>query len=652
MFSLNTQTISKVKQGEEKTSENFARSLFEYNFKLDHLLQNASRMRERCFLTSELSHLNGNLAPLAASASTTPSLQSHIEEVSSLLRKHNNLLEFHREFSKKGSKEHKKSAVDVDKSLEFIGPLSQGFEDISAMYSQQMDGLKQLWPQLCRLELPKKFQSPKQSEDGIDYSSIAEYVSWREWFSSNVAPEVQRVNNALHLLLEALEEEEKVREKHSAKIDQGRVLAQRALTSIAECKLKGNLEVERMAIGKLCSKLLQIYYQTNSLALVSLRHNLQQAWLSTNRHVLYQRLFVTDPSEDFFSVDVQEQAKLSDYVIVESEKLSFRASDVHMAVRKSEISKGMSKHKRRAVHKMKEEDAGEESAQEERRLVENASKCLLFVYQYLSSKVLLFFHRQLALLAEADSHPLIRSVSNFGYDKESFTLFAEIPLHYLNSDSEHLSVLTWGERTSPSPEMICFVTKGLFQALSHLHQRSIVHGNLGDHAIFVHTKTCVPYISHFELLNDMEGISWSDNPKSPPELVHDSSAIYTPLCDVWNLAVVLFELHFNCEFSSNMIDEDTGELMVPTLFQEDTGLVMDLLRHLLCVDPSKRYTCFEALMHPYFNRFELEQNSIFSRIRKARRQDITKEIAIADWSIKNIIDVWSKLEGKERFLSL
>ena len=447
-------------------------------------------------------------------------------------------------------------------------------------------------------------------------------------------------------LVDALEEEEQLRKIHFEKIDQSRAITQNAIIAIQEYKKKGNLEIERLSFSKKCSKLLKIHYETIEHSYLLFKKDLNNKFYQKDNNSSISKL-IEDSSE--IDMSNSKELTLSHYFLlekdVEFEKIKFRASKVYLAVSKSslQMQSETKKKKRSSANSFdfnKSIEKEEISTEENKKVIEKSEKLFLYVYQYLTNKVLVFFHHQIALLLQVNSHPLIKSISNFGYDKNSFTLFVEVPKKFYFPDKEeYLTFSEWREK-KPSKETVFVFVKNLLKAFSHLHARSIAHGNFDENSIFVDKKTNIPYITNFEILCDKEGRENVINEKTPPELVKASS-VYGPMCDIWTLGVIFFELFFQVDFQKKFVSE--SHFVPPHVFDFPYfDSLCDLLKKMLSFSPEHRISSFESLLHPLFD----SPNSHFYQ---HVNRDSVLEIQIKIWEMKEIISKFSNLTSNFSF---
>jgi hypothetical protein len=278
-------------------------------------------------------------------------------------------------------------------------------------------------------------------------------------------------------LVVALEEEEQLRKTHFEKIDQSRTVTQNAIMAIQEYKKRGNLDIERLSFSKKCSKLLKIHYETIEHSFLLFKKNLNSKFYQRGNNEFISKL-IEDSTE--FDMNTSKELNLAHYFLLEKnsefEKINFRASKVYLAVSKSDLqmqSKIKTK-KRNSANSFdinSNNEVEEISEEEYKNVIEKSEKLFLYVYQYLSNKVLLFLHHQLALLLQVNCHPLIKSISNFGCDKNSNTLFVEVPQHFYFPDKEKYFSFSEWKKTKPSNQIIFTFINNLLKAFSHLHSR-------------------------------------------------------------------------------------------------------------------------------------------------------------------------------------
>ena len=148
----------------------------------------------------------------------------------------------------------------------------------------------------------------------------------------------------------------------------------------------------------------------------------------------------------------------------------------------------------------------------------------------------------------------------------------------------------------------------LINALYYLHSQNIAHRDIKIDNLLLDSNNDLKLIDfglstkykEGELLNQHCGTIVYAAPE-----VLDYKSYHGMLVDVWSCGVVLFGMlsgflpfgESNDEINKKMILE--GRIKMPKIFSEGAK---DLLRHMLDINPLKRYTLDDIIEHPWFNK--------------------------------------------------
>ena len=155
------------------------------------------------------------------------------------------------------------------------------------------------------------------------------------------------------------------------------------------------------------------------------------------------------------------------------------------------------------------------------------------------------------------------------------------------------------------------IMKALFLAVNHCHTNGIVHRDLKPENIMYDGDDRIKIIdfgfSKSFLDGDMHTIAGTPFYLAPEVL----SGSYGKECDCWSLGVVMYIiLSGYFPFPGNSKSEiyekvKSGEFSFKNeAFDMVSDSAKDLIRKLLTVDKNKRYSCTDALAHPWFSQVE------------------------------------------------
>ena len=187
----------------------------------------------------------------------------------------------------------------------------------------------------------------------------------------------------------------------------------------------------------------------------------------------------------------------------------------------------------------------------------------------------------------------------------------------------------------------------LLDALTYMHKNNICHRNLRtEHILFDDNNrpkiVGFGYSSFYESNKLIEG-GYVSLCYACPEIIDETS--YNPeLADVWSLGVILYVLFcgylpFSDEDDNkNKILITSGKIDFP---KEMSNKLKDLLRHMLDINPQKRYTFQKILKHPWikpYNEKVLSQGINIHKISfpvDERILNIIKEYGLDKNKVKN-----------------
>lgn len=174
---------------------------------------------------------------------------------------------------------------------------------------------------------------------------------------------------------------------------------------------------------------------------------------------------------------------------------------------------------------------------------------------------------------------------------------------------------------------------GVTSALAYMHSCGVVHRDLKPENLLLSTKGqgSLVKIIDFGLAKILT--SESETTRSflgtrgylAPEILQRQA--YKKSVDVWALGVIVFVLLCGClpfdndgSKTSNEVVTSNFNLRFPKWASDLSDSAKDLLRHLLTVDSTKRYTAEEALAHPWVAGTNVSSNRLLQSPKHLRQR--------------------------------
>jgi len=182
----------------------------------------------------------------------------------------------------------------------------------------------------------------------------------------------------------------------------------------------------------------------------------------------------------------------------------------------------------------------------------------------------------------------------------------------------------------------------LLDAFIYMHKMNICHRNIrAEHILFDKNGRLkligFGYSSFYEKNKKIQG-AYGSLCYACPEIINEQP--YNPeLADVWSLGVILYVLV--CGYLPFCEEEDSknkdfileGKIEFP---KEMSNKLKDLLRHMLDINPEKRYNFQDIVKHPWIKMLKVPPESLFSQ-----GINIHKTIYPVDENILNIINEYN-----------
>ena len=159
---------------------------------------------------------------------------------------------------------------------------------------------------------------------------------------------------------------------------------------------------------------------------------------------------------------------------------------------------------------------------------------------------------------------------------------------------------------------ICKIFHQIIDAIEYLHQLNICHINMTPDNILLNTYTTFSIISIKLTDFTMSNINQTNNIPSqnikksifePPEIFKNEK-YNGKIRDIWNIGIILYYIVFrNLPFSNEnqkIIDDDynNGKFEIPIKVSDE---LIDLLKHLIDINPETRYNLEQIKNHPWYN---------------------------------------------------
>ncbi|KAL1896393.1 serine/threonine protein kinase [Sporothrix stenoceras] len=210
------------------------------------------------------------------------------------------------------------------------------------------------------------------------------------------------------------------------------------------------------------------------------------------------------------------------------------------------------------------------------------------------------------------NHPSVLCLKDTFNEKNAVYLVLE-----LAAEGELFNFIVLNQKLSESETRKLF--KQLFEGVKYLHERNIVHRDIKPENILLVDRDLHVKLADFGLAKIIGEESFTTTlcgtpSYVAPEILADGRhRKYTKAVDIWSLGVVLYiclcgfppfsdELR-SPEFPFNMSQQiRSGRFTFPSPYWDSVGdAALDLIDHMLVVDPERRYTVDQCMAHPWMN---------------------------------------------------
>ncbi|KAI1374082.1 Pkinase-domain-containing protein [Hypoxylon crocopeplum] len=208
------------------------------------------------------------------------------------------------------------------------------------------------------------------------------------------------------------------------------------------------------------------------------------------------------------------------------------------------------------------------------------------------------------------SHPNVLCLKDTFNEKNAVYLVLE-----LAPEGELFNYIVTKQKLSEAESRKLFVQ--LFQGIKYLHDRNIVHRDVKPENILLVDKELHVKLADFGLAKIIGEESFTTTLCGTPSyvapeiLAEGRHRKYTKAVDIWSLGVVLYiclcgfppfsdEL-YSRDFPYNLSQQiKSGRFDYPSPYWDSVGdPALDLIDHMLVVEPERRYTVDQCLMHPW-----------------------------------------------------
>ncbi|KAI1333281.1 SMAD/FHA protein kinase [Xylariaceae sp. FL0255] len=208
------------------------------------------------------------------------------------------------------------------------------------------------------------------------------------------------------------------------------------------------------------------------------------------------------------------------------------------------------------------------------------------------------------------SHPNVLCLKDTFNEKNAVYLVLE-----LAPEGELFNFIVMKQKLSEDEARNLFVQ--LFQGIKYLHERNIVHRDIKPENILLVDKEPHAKLADFGLAKIIGEESFTTTLCGTPSyvapeiLAEGRHRKYTKAVDIWSLGVVLYiclcgfppfsdEL-YSREFPYTLSQQiKSGRFDYPSPYWDSVGdPALDLIDHMLVVEPEKRYSIDECLQHPW-----------------------------------------------------
>ncbi|XP_078404897.1 phosphorylase b kinase gamma catalytic chain, skeletal muscle/heart isoform-like [Cetorhinus maximus] len=271
--------------------------------------------------------------------------------------------------------------------------------------------------------------------------------------------------------------------------------------------------------------------------------------------------------------------------------------------------------------------------------------------------------QEISILKEVSGHPHIISL-NDSYESSSFYFL----VFDLMKRGELFDYLT--EKVTLSEKEARSIMRTLLEVVQFLHSKNIVHRDLKPENILLNDDMNIKLSDFgFSLLLEpgkkLKELCGTPGYLAPEILIcsmDESHPGYSREIDLWSCGVIMYTLlsgsppfwHRKQMLMLRMIMDGNYNFDSPE-WQDRSDTVKDLISHLLVVKPEDRFTADQALAHPFFQQYLVEEVRHFSPFRKfktiiwtvlasvriyynyRKAKPLTKEVLVRDpYAIKGI----------------
>ncbi|XP_031768886.2 PAS domain-containing serine/threonine-protein kinase isoform X1 [Galleria mellonella] len=174
--------------------------------------------------------------------------------------------------------------------------------------------------------------------------------------------------------------------------------------------------------------------------------------------------------------------------------------------------------------------------------------------------------------------------------------------------------------------LLSYIFRQIGQAVEYLHSLNILHRDIKDENVIIDNKFHVKLIDFgsatFMSKDTLFSTFYGTTEYCSPEVLAGNKYA-GPELEMWSMGITLYVLTFFVNPFSDIEDTIQGPLALPQLVSED---LEQLLRWMLCKEPSQRCTVSQLMAHPWIRQPVTITNYVFHEIVDCDRHEANPEM--------------------------